>query len=332
MDFDNYSRRFNKSQKERRDAASKILESEKNKKVAANVLAESVQAQIRAKQLSKQKDEDARQNGSIVFKSELTVCFDERVACDRIILPASALQDLITQTTSTDHVYLFKLQPREGRVTHCGVSEFTADEGTVRISRRLYKQLNMSDTNHKIIIYHAHLPNGTYCKLKPLSDGFSKLNIDIGSFMEEQLKHHSALTRGDKLTISYASDDYDFIVQEIKPEDAVSLINTDIVVDIDSPTMRVPYNKEVVSTLHDSEETILCIVCIPGGKRVECRFNSDTSLNNLFNFVKNYEEKDFELVCRQPSLNLTIENSMNESFKSMSMTECKYLFFLKYVP
>lgn len=91
---------------------------------------------------------------------------------------------------------LFELTGSQGRVTHCGVLEFVADEGFCYLPHWVY--IHLSPRRHRaeanlgvytqqmmqqllltegqmIHVKSATLPKGSYCKLQPVDEAFLDL-------------------------------------------------------------------------------------------------------------------------------------------------------------
>ncbi|CBI16106.3 unnamed protein product, partial [Vitis vinifera] len=119
---------------------------------------------------------------------------------DKIIMPASAL-DLLTNL-EISFPMLFKLKnPASGRVTHCGVLEFTAKEGTM------------------------HLPSWM----------MENLLLEEGDISTTKLRSFSCLTTGDTIVIDYSNKKFYIDIVDTKPSAAVCIIDTDCEVDFAPP-------------------------------------------------------------------------------------------------
>nr|CAD1834906.1 unnamed protein product [Ananas comosus var. bracteatus] len=91
------------------------------------------------------------------------------------------------------------------------------------------------DTNVEvplIEVRYASLPKGTYAKLKPKAVGFSDLP-NHKAILETTLRKHATLSEGDVITVYYGELQYRLRVLELKPSSSVSILETDIEVDIE---------------------------------------------------------------------------------------------------
>lgn len=150
----------------------------------------------------------------------------------KIIMPPSALEEL----ASYNIVYpmMFKLENTEsGRITHCGVLEFIADEGTIYIPNWMMSNLSIS-SGMLIHVTSATCPVASFSKFQPQSTAF----LDISNpkaVLENTLRRFSCLTKGDMISINYNDTVYELLVLETKPVNAVSIIETDMEVDFAPP-------------------------------------------------------------------------------------------------
>lgn len=150
----------------------------------------------------------------------------------KIVMPPSALEEL----ASYDIVYpmMFKLENSEsGRVTHCGVLEFIADEGTVYIPNWMMANLSIS-SGMLINVISASCPVASFSKFQPQSTAFLDIT-NPKAVLENTLRRFSCLTKGDVISINYNDTIYELLVMETKPVDAVSIIETDMEVDFAPP-------------------------------------------------------------------------------------------------
>ena len=217
---------------------------------------------------------------------------------DKIILPPSALEELLSaatvtvsrvrhpQTSSFDpynphsfaaerearsealerqqhlpHPLIFRLvNPYNGRVIYAGIREFSADNQKIGLSPFLRRSLGIGeydgsdglDRNQaspdlsdregqilpeeppKITVHVKELPKGTYVKLRPLEAGYDV--DDWKALLEQYLRDNfTTLTKGEILSVPAAAQEFRFLVDKLKPnEEAVSLVDTDLEVDIEA--------------------------------------------------------------------------------------------------
>ena len=76
------------------------------------------------------------------------------------------------------------------------------------------------------------LPKATRVKLRPLEAGY--IEDDWKALLESQLRTHTTLTKGEILSIRAGpSTTFQFLIDELEPEDAVNLIDTDVTTEIE---------------------------------------------------------------------------------------------------
>lgn len=149
---------------------------------------------------------------------------------------------------------LFEIaNPREGRVSHCGVMEFVAEEGVVYLPYWMMQNLLLQEGD-LVRFKSASLPKGTYVKLRPQSKDFlditnpkavcvaprrgdaaALLTPRAPPSLETTLRKYSCLTAGDSILISYNNKRFFIDIQEVRPPRAVSIIETDCEVDFAPP-------------------------------------------------------------------------------------------------
>ncbi|KAJ2694260.1 ubiquitin fusion degradation protein [Coemansia sp. RSA 1285] len=153
----------------------------------------------------------------------------------KIFMPPSALEDI----SHLEVVYplLFKLQNDESdetKRTHCGVLEFTAEEGRVYLPQWMMETLDLypGDTVETI---NVALLRGSMVKLQPQSVDFLDIT-DPRAVLENAMRMYSALTVGDIISIDYNDKTYRIAVLETQPSpSAIGVIETDLSVDFAPP-------------------------------------------------------------------------------------------------
>lgn len=175
----------------------------------------------------------------------------EAVTCqgngDKIILPPSCFTELSEQGAFDKGPLHFSVSailqdsPSEMqdpetpnlRTTHAGALEFTADEGSVRLPPHVWSNLfPVESPAQKLVeVRYVWLHKGTYAKLQPDEFGFSDIP-NHKAVLETCLRQHATLSEGDILRVSHGSLTYHLRVLELRPFSSVSVLETDIEVDI----------------------------------------------------------------------------------------------------
>jgi len=151
---------------------------------------------------------------------------------DKILLPPSAFDTLAR--LQVDYPMLFKLtSDTENRTTHCGVLEFTAEEGTCYIPFWMMQNLLLEE-GAVITVTNVSLPKASFVKLQPQSVDFLEIS-NPRAVLEHALRNFSCVTKGDIIQIPYNNKNFHFALKEVKPQDAACIIETDCNVDFDAP-------------------------------------------------------------------------------------------------
>jgi ubiquitin fusion degradation protein 1 len=169
---------------------------------------------------------------------------------DKIIMPSSALNSLAR--LEIEYPMLFELRnPSAERTTHCGVLEFTADEGFVYLPNWMMEDMLLEE-GHIVSLKSTSLVKGKFVKFQPHSIDF----LDITNpkvMLEKSLRSYSCLTTGRTIMIPYNNKKYYIDVVEMKPFPAISIIETDCEVDFAPPLDYVEPEKPLPSDLSDKE-------------------------------------------------------------------------------
>ncbi|KAL8057381.1 hypothetical protein ABFS82_04G180600 [Erythranthe guttata] len=151
---------------------------------------------------------------------------------DKVIMPASALDRLAK--LNIDYPMLFEISnPRASKVTHCGVLEFTADEGLIYLPFSMMENMQLKDGDI-VRVKNASLPKGTYVKMQPHKTDF----LDVSNpkaVLETSLRSYTCLTTGDTIMVVHNNKEFYINILETKPSNAISIIETDCEVDFAPP-------------------------------------------------------------------------------------------------
>ncbi|KAJ1615386.1 ubiquitin fusion degradation-like protein [Cryptosporidium canis] len=159
--------------------------------------------------------------------------------------------------------------------THCGVLDYSEQSGFISLPNKVLRCLNISPELHLggpnqqtiwIQIEYKKLPKGSMASFEVLSHPDIFKMHDIESLLETYLRNHFlTLTVGDTLMINqpnYSNSNYCISVirvQHLEPDNSVSLINTDLSIDITykDKGLRDPAH-DPPSQLNDQPNQLLC--------------------------------------------------------------------------
>jgi len=156
---------------------------------------------------------------------------------DKVVLPASMGQEVMSQEAFKNGANLFELAADNGNRTHVGVLNFSAPEGSIQIPPHVMNCLWGQEfkCEGRVGVTYKRLPDGTFARLQPLNRGFHEaFGEDMKETLENTLTQHSTLTEGDIIQIFHDSTGvtHSLKVVELSPSHAVSILQTDLEVDI----------------------------------------------------------------------------------------------------
>ncbi|KAE8705666.1 Ubiquitin fusion degradation protein 1-like protein [Hibiscus syriacus] len=169
---------------------------------------------------------------------------------DKVLMPASALDRLTYM--GIEYPMLFELtNASAGRVSHCGVLEFVADEGLIYLPYWMMQNMHLEEGDI-VQVKSASLANATYVKLQPHTTDFLDMS-NPKAILKTTLRNYSCLTVGDTIMIPYNNKNYYINIVETKPYPVVSIIETDCKVDfapldykeIEKPSPPLQSNKKL---------------------------------------------------------------------------------------
>jgi hypothetical protein len=130
---------------------------------------------------------------------------------------------------------------QEPQSTHAGVLEFTAVEGSVELPPHVWRNVGFINSQGifnfleggtwMVRVRYVRLPKGTYAKLQPEDADFADV-LNHKAVLETKLRQHASLSQGDLLLVNHGGYDYGLRVLELRPQSSVSVLETDLEVDI----------------------------------------------------------------------------------------------------
>ena len=173
---------------------------------------------------------------------------------DKILLPPSAFD--ILARLQVDYPMLFNLQSEDkGTMTHCGVLEFTAEEGSCVIPFWMMQNL-LIEEGSLLTVTNVSLPKANYVKFQAQHVDFLEIS-NPRAVLEHALRNFSCITKGDVICVPYNSKNYHFEIKEVRPQDAACIIETDCNVDFDAPVGYKEPNSEASSGMGSSANSAL---------------------------------------------------------------------------
>jgi ubiquitin fusion degradation protein 1 len=151
---------------------------------------------------------------------------------DKILLPPSAFDTLAR--LQVDYPMLFRLEcPGKGTMTHSGVLEFTAEEGSCYIPFWMMQNLLVQE-GELLTVTNVSLPKASFVKLQPQHVDFLEIS-NPRAVLEHALRSFSCVTKGDVICVPFNNKNYFLEIKEVQPQDAACIIETDCNVDFDAP-------------------------------------------------------------------------------------------------
>jgi len=161
-----------------------------------------------------------------------------------VILPQSAFQLLVHLEIS--YPMMFKISnPVTEQFIHCGVIEFSAEEGMAYIPYWMMDYICL-EPGSLCEIVNVTLPKGTYVEFQPHTYRFAELS-NPRALLEHALRNYTTLTKGTTLSIAYLDEIYKIDVVNLKPADAVLIVETDLKVEFLPPKDNDEYEKKLAA-------------------------------------------------------------------------------------
>eukprot|EP01018_Ginkgo_biloba_P026617 Gb_19045 [translate_table: standard] len=182
----------------------------------------------------KAKDEALRRKEAVEAEQR-----SRRIEAAQAALAASQQEeeDLIAGNGIRFNTILHAIPSQVEKITHSGVLEFTASDGFAELPPQVWRNLIPVNIQSPLIrVRYVRLPKGVYAKLQPDVLGFSDIP-NHKAVLETTLRRHATLSEGDLLIVHHGGGlDYELRVLELRPGSSISVLETDIEVDIIEPS------------------------------------------------------------------------------------------------
>ncbi|GMH35773.1 hypothetical protein BSKO_03641 [Bryopsis sp. KO-2023] len=252
-ELENRQRKFEREAKDRILLERRRLEKIRKEKETARKLEERMQEEHRLKRIADEAAREAEEERQqAVRESNRGVFWEKRYVAvpipdsmgaekgikrvsDKILLPSSVSNDLMDQGSSRNGAMLFEVATPSGRSTHAGLLEFTAAEGTVGLPRKVIRSLwgPEGECSGTVTVSYKRLEDGKYARFQPVRYGFHEaIGDEMRSVLEGALMTHCTLTEGDYLELHHNGVLHELKVVELEPRSAVSVMDTDLEVDV----------------------------------------------------------------------------------------------------
>ena len=319
MDIDIRASRLEREQRQRREAVKRRLDQERRSQERYQQQQRELEAIKAVRTLEREAQEERRRleeeaeltrTSGVRFTRELhpyPIDSDE----DKVILPESSLLELTNLNAFQHGALTFELTcSASAVVTHCGVREFSAPEGSIGVPRRVVNTLtgnsrydSSSESIGAVKIKFVLLPKVTFARLQPIEASFAGVTM-IKACLQENLRRHATLTVGDILSIWFRGRSYRLRVHELRPESYGSLIDTDVEVEllvseeyeqkIQKPVdAATPKSLESETGVENDADTVLDEEPTGSGDHViECKIKTAEGVTKTRKFLKQSDFKE----------------------------------------
>ncbi len=130
-------------------------------------------------------------------------------------------------------------------VMHCGVMEFSAEEGFAYIPYWIMEALALEE-GAKLDVLNVTLRKGTSVTLQPNTYKFAEL-ANPRAVLERALRGYATLTKGSTIKIVHVGEVFYLEVVDLKPDNAVLIIETDMNVEFAPPKDNAEYEAKLAA-------------------------------------------------------------------------------------
>eukprot|EP00041_Stephanoeca_diplocostata_P043241 m.12338 g.12338 ORF g.12338 m.12338 type:complete len:239 (-) comp9701_c0_seq2:2954-3670(-) len=158
------------------------------------------------------------------------------IACgDKIILPARVVESLGERAFNTSAPLLIRIAARKtgGQFCFGTVLEFASEANTAVLPAWMLKHLGVIGGGQvEIAILSEELPKATFVSLQPLDPHFFSFK-DFRAVLESAIgSRYATLMKGTTIMINHFGEPFSVTVKDLAPDDACSIVDTEVEVDL----------------------------------------------------------------------------------------------------
>ena len=157
---------------------------------------------------------------------------------DKIILPENILRGISRKLDKP--IYCKLINTAHNTEYYTGVLEFSATTGNCFIPHWIMSQTLIEEGNPVKVEIIMDLNPVTYLKLKPQDPNIFNTIPDVKQLLEFKLKNYTCTSKGSWLCVSYFDEKIYFDVIDTKPDNVVSLLDTECTLEFDLPVKKSP--------------------------------------------------------------------------------------------
>lgn len=211
---------------------------------------------------------------------------------NKIIMPNKILNDI---SIYNDVLYPLHFTINDSEVMFTP-SEFKEDIKEIYIPQHFIDNLGLDDIDkeYKITLVNKEIKKGTRLKIKPHSSDFLEIQ-DYKQYLEKNLLElYTTLTKNQTLLIPYFDKTLMIDILECDPNDIISIIDTDIEVDIETPwdyvkpkeqPIELPRFLKDISNEHKKFKLGRLNFSLNNSNNISSSNNSNSSNNSSSNFT-----------------------------------------------
>lgn len=177
--------------------------------------------------------------GSLLWTGRLDIVEappNSAVACgDKIILPARVFEAVGDRAFNTSAPLLIRVAARKTGGPFCfgTVLEFASEANSTILPAWMLKHLGINAGGQvEVAVLGESLPKATFVSLQPQDPRFFDFK-DFRAVLESAIgSHYATLMKGTTISINHFGEPYSVTVKDLAPEDACSIVDTEVEVDL----------------------------------------------------------------------------------------------------
>jgi hypothetical protein len=165
-----------------------------------------------------------------------------------IIAPQSLLSDLVGKYRNLCSTHVFQINSAQSHFTvgkYYEAHEDMTGENGIYVPSRIFDILGIEYGNFiSLKFINQDLPKGTKVILQPETDLFLNIEDHQMYFQKHMQENYTTLSKGETLLFPYFEDKITMIVTDLEPNDVVSIIDTDLILEFAPSLERIANEKK----------------------------------------------------------------------------------------
>lgn len=142
---------------------------------------------------------------------------------NQIVMPKDCLEHIVNFKIPSP--FYFQIESRKGKKTYASVHSYSHHDKIVFLPKKIMEELGISD-DERVVLTSVNIPKAKSLTFKTIKEFGELENPKL--VIDKNLRDYTVFYENQKIDIIFAKKRYQIIIKNLKPNDVVSCIDTDV--------------------------------------------------------------------------------------------------------